>query len=119
MYWQYRSNPRGLSSHSIASLQLSMPICTNEPDGFGSLFTRQRTDQCKACNQVAEALNSNQLVPPHIPHALLHSLMQTPSLLAALRSLVAGGNKPAGDLDFCSGSAVGSTLSCLRLLVQL
>ena len=79
----------------------------------------QRTDQCKGCNQVAEALNSNQLVPPYIPHALLHTLMQAPSLLAALRTIVAGGNKPAGDLEFCSGSAVGSTLSCLRQIVQL
>lgn len=58
-------------------------------------------------------------MPPHIPHALLHSLMQAPCLLAALRTIVAGGNKPAGDLDVCSGSAVSSTLSCLRLLVQL
>ncbi|DBA95921.1 TPA: hypothetical protein ACH3X1_001448 [Trebouxia sp. C0004] len=65
--------------------------------------------------QVAEALNSNQLVPPHIPHALLHSLMQTTSLLAALRSIVAGGNRPAvQDAHETSGEAfwsakVGST----------
>ena len=36
--------------------------------------------------------------------------MQTPSLLAALRTIVAGGNKPAGDLNFCSGSTVDRNL---------
>ncbi|KAL0036203.1 hypothetical protein WJX79_007899 [Trebouxia sp. C0005] len=65
--------------------------------------------------QVAEALNSNQLVPPHIPHALLHSLMQAPCLLAALRTIVAGGNKPAAkDAHDTPGEAFWSAQSILR-----
>lgn len=42
------------------------------------------------CDQVAEAMNSNALAPPHIPQALLHALLQAPALLAALRSMIAG-----------------------------
>lgn len=42
------------------------------------------------CDQVAEALNSNALAPPHIPQPLLHALLQAPALLAALRSMIAG-----------------------------
>lgn len=42
------------------------------------------------CDQVAEAMNSNGLAPPHIPQALLYTLLQAPALLAALRSMIAG-----------------------------
>ena len=44
--------------------------------------------------QVAEAMNSNGLAPPHIPQALLHTLLQAPALLAALRSMIAGAGAP-------------------------
>ena len=46
------------------------------------------------CDQVAEAMNSNGLAPPHVPQALLHTLLQAPALLAALRSMIAGAGAP-------------------------
>lgn len=39
-------------------------------------------------------MNSNGLAPPHIPQALLHTLLQAPALLAALRSMIAGAGAP-------------------------
>ncbi len=34
IYWQYRSNPRGLPTHIIASVQLSTHTCTSDSYGF-------------------------------------------------------------------------------------
>ena len=62
--------------------------------------------------QVAEALNSNRLAPPHIPQALLHGLLQTPPLLAALRSMIAGAgtSQPAGKQYFVPSFAFCSAV---------
>lgn len=50
----------------------------------------RRLEGSLTCDQVAEAMNSNGLAPPHIPQALLYTLLQAPALLAALRSMIAG-----------------------------
>ena len=67
---------------------------------------------CTVFIQVAEALNSNRLAPPHIPQALLHGLLQAPPLLAALRSTIAGAatNQSAGKCCFVPFPAVCSVI---------
>ena len=48
--------------------------------------------------QIAEAMQSSQLAPPSLPQHLLYALLQAPTLLAALRTIIAGSTTiPAGE----------------------